>query len=67
MAGGKRRINDRTHDEQKDQPVDEGSSLSLDVGQGRRRSVHQPFRERPLQPRRRTLAERAANALSLLL
>jgi hypothetical protein len=32
MAGGKRRIDDRTHDEQENEPVDERSALSLDVG-----------------------------------
>jgi hypothetical protein len=67
MTGGNRRIDNGTHDEQEDKPVDERSALSLDVGQDRRRSLHQPFRERPPQPCRRTLAERASNALSLLL
>ena len=67
MTGGKRRIKDRTHDKQEDESVDERSAFSLDVGQDRRRSLHQPFRERPMQPCRRTLAERASNALGLLL
>ena len=34
MAGGKRRINDRTHDEQKDEPVDEAVSAFPGRGVG---------------------------------
>jgi hypothetical protein len=67
MARGKHRVQSGPYDEDEDKSMNDRSALTLDMWQSRGRGLHRLQWKRPLPARRRTLAERASNAPSLLL